>query len=138
MIKEEKNQDSMDIELPVHQLHNKVEIKFILFGVYISFFSVKSTPDLTNRDFVCNLSRIMVESFKYAISELPSASVCERVQVRNLSYENEFDLHLNEILSKTDFHMKGFALELGLKQRQRELGNGLLKHVDNLLINVIT
>ena len=63
----------------------------------------------------------------YAISELPSASVCERVQVRNLSYENEFDLHLNEILSKTDFHMKGFALELGLKQRQRELGNGLLK-----------
>ena len=46
--------------------------------------------------------------------------------MRNLSYENEFDLHLNEILSKTDFHMKGFALELGLKQRQRELGNGLL------------
>ena len=46
----------MGIELPVHQLHNKV--KFILFGLYISFFSVKLTPDLTNRDFVCNFGRI--------------------------------------------------------------------------------
>ena len=35
---------------------------------------------------------------QWAISELP--------------YENEFDLHLNELVSKTHFHMKGF--ELGL------------------------
>ena len=62
---------------------------------------------------------------KLAISELPCASVSKQVQVQNLSYENEFDLHLNELVSKTDFHMKGFALELVLKQRQRELGNGL-------------
>ena len=48
----------MGIELPVHQLQNNVEIKFILFGVYISFLSVKLTPDLTNRDFVCNFGRI--------------------------------------------------------------------------------
>ena len=47
--------------------------------------------------------------------------------MQNLSYENEFDLHLNELVSKTDFHMKGFALELVLKQRQRELGNDLLE-----------
>ena len=63
-----------------------------------------------------------------AISELPSASVSKRVQMQNLSYENEFDLHLNGLVSKTDFHMKGFALGLVLKQRQRELGNGLLRH----------
>ena len=43
------------------------------------------------------------------------------VQVQNLSYENEFDLHLNELLSKTYLRMKGFALGLVLKQRQREL-----------------
>ena len=46
----------------------------------------------------------------------------------NLSYENEFDLGLNELVRKTDFHMKDFALGLVLKQRQRELGNGLLQH----------
>ena len=31
-------------------------------------------------------------------------------------------LHVN----KTDFHMKGFALGLALKQRRKELGNRLL------------
>ena len=31
-------------------------------------------------------------------------SVSKRVHVRNLSYENEFDLHLNELVSKTHFH----------------------------------
>ena len=54
-----------------------------------------------------------------AISELPSASVSNRVQVRNLSYENEYDLHSNGLVSKTHFHMKGFALGLVLKQRQK-------------------
>ena len=39
--------------------------------------------------------------------------------MRNLSYENEYDLHSNGIVSKTHFHMKGFALGLGLKQRQK-------------------
>ena len=38
-----------------------------------------------------------------AISELPFVSVSKRVQVRNLSYENEFDLHLNELVIKTHF-----------------------------------
>ena len=41
---------------------------------------------------------------------------------------NEFDLHLNELVSKTDFHMKSFALGLVLKQRQREFGNDLLTY----------
>ena len=56
---------------------------------------------------------IVITSF--AISELPFASVSKQVQVRNLSYENEFDLHKNEFVSKTHFHIKGFALGLVLK-----------------------
>ena len=47
--------------------------------------------------------------------------------MRNPSYENEFDLHLNGLLSKTDLYMKGFARGLVLKQRQRDVGNGLAK-----------
>ena len=39
--------------------------------------------------------------------------------MKNLSYQNEFDLHFNRFVSKTDFHMKGFALGLVLKQRQK-------------------
>ena len=46
--------------------------------------------------------------------------------MQNLSYENEFHLQFNGLVSKTDFQMKGFGLGLVLKQRQRELGNGLL------------
>ena len=33
-------------------------------------------------------------------------------------YGNEFDLHEKELVSKTHFHMKGFAPGLVLKQRQ--------------------
>ena len=39
--------------------------------------------------------------------------------MRNLSYENEYDLHSNGLVSKTHFHVKGFALGLVLKQRQK-------------------
>ena len=35
------------------------------------------------------------------------------------SYENEFDLHENEHVSKTHFHVKGFAPGLVLKQRSK-------------------
>ena len=49
------------------------------------------------------------------------------VPVQNLSCENEFDLLLNKLVRKTDFHVKGFALGLVLKQRQTELGNGPIK-----------
>ena len=38
--------------------------------------------------------------------------------MQNLSYENLFDLHLNELVSETDLHMKGLTLGLVLKQRQ--------------------
>ena len=48
--------------------------------------------------------------------------------------QNEFDLHLNGLLSKTHFHIKGFAPELVLKQSQRELGNDLLYHDSYKLI----
>ena len=55
--------------------------------------------------------------------------------MQNLSYENEFDLHLNGLVTKTDSHMKGFAPGLVLKQRQRELGNGLLIDTCNNFIS---
>jgi len=42
-------------------------------------------------------------------SELPCASVSKRVFKLNLSYENEFDLHENEPVGGTHFHMNGFA-----------------------------
>ena len=37
----------------------------------------------------------------------------------NHSYENDFDLHENEIACRTHFHMKGFALRLVLKSRHK-------------------
>ena len=39
--------------------------------------------------------------------------------MRNLCYENDFDLHENEIACRTNFHMKSFALILALKQRHK-------------------
>ena len=39
--------------------------------------------------------------------------------MRNHSYENDFDLHENEIACRSHFHMKGFALRLVLKQRHK-------------------
>ena len=39
--------------------------------------------------------------------------------MRNHSYENEFDLHENELVGGTHFHMNGFALRLVLTRRQK-------------------
>ena len=39
--------------------------------------------------------------------------------MRNLSYEDDFDLYENETARRTHFHMKGFALRLALKQRHK-------------------
>ena len=48
-------------------------------------------------------------------------------QVHNLSYENEFYLHVNE----TRFHMNGYAPKLPLRKRsRREHENGLLSFAD--------
>ena len=41
------------------------------------------------------------------------------------SNENEFDLHENELVGGTHFHMNGFALRLVLTRRQKGLGHGL-------------
>ena len=45
--------------------------------------------------------------------------------MRNHSYENDFYLQEKETACRTHFHMKGFALSLGLKKRHERLGNGL-------------
>jgi len=39
--------------------------------------------------------------------------------VQNLSQDNEFDLHENEIVGRTHFHMNGFAQTLFLIQCQK-------------------
>jgi len=41
--------------------------------------------------------------------------------VQNLSYENEFDLHENEHVGGTHFHMNGFVRRLVLRQRQKAI-----------------
>ena len=50
---------------------------------------------------------------------VPFTSVSKRVQVRNQSYENEFYSQVYSNANQTHFHMKGFALGLVLKQRQK-------------------
>ena len=44
-----------------------------------------------------------------AIYELPRASVSKRVLEKNLSSKNEFDLHENETVGETHFHMNDFT-----------------------------
>ena len=39
--------------------------------------------------------------------------------MQNHSYEKDLDLHENESACRTHFHMKGFALRLVFKQRQK-------------------
>ena len=39
--------------------------------------------------------------------------------MKNLSYENEFDLHENEPVGGAHFHMNGFTRRLVLTQRQK-------------------
>ena len=56
--------------------------------------------------------------------------------MRNLSYENEYDLHSNGLVSKTHFHMKGFALGLVLKQRQKRTRKWPIVHVARLAQSV--
>ena len=43
------------------------------------------------------------------IFELPCVSVSKRFLLQNLSYEKDFDLHENETVGETHFHMNGFA-----------------------------
>ena len=65
------------------------------------------------------------------ISEFPCASISKRVKVRNHSYENDFDLHKNETARRTHFHMKGIALRLVLKQRQKRTRKWLIQDLHN-------
>ena len=46
--------------------------------------------------------------------------------MRNHSNENEFDLHENELVGGTHFHMNDFALRLVLTQRQKGTRKWLL------------
>ena len=44
--------------------------------------------------------------------------------MRNHSNENAFDLHENEPVGRTHFHMNGFALRLVLTRGLKGTGNG--------------
>ena len=58
--------------------------------------------------------------------------------MRNLSYENEYDLHSNGLVSKTHFHMKGFALGLVLKQRQKRTRKWPIANVIKIYIQLVS
>ena len=52
----------------------------------------------------------LCQSIKWAILELLCAYVSKQVHIQNLSYENEFNLHENELEDWRHFHMlNGFA-----------------------------
>jgi len=53
------------------------------------------------------------------MSEVPCASVSERVLVQNLSCENEFDFHENELVGETHFHRNVVERRLVLTPRQK-------------------
>jgi len=53
------------------------------------------------------LKQIPRERFQYTFSELPCASVSKRGLTKNLSYENEWDLHQNDLVGGTHFHTNG-------------------------------
>ena len=50
--------------------------------------------------------------------------------MRNHSYENDFDLHQNEIACRNHFHMKGFALRLGFQPRHKRTRKWPICHVE--------
>ena len=50
-------------------------------------------------------------------SDLPCASVSKRVVMQTLTYENEFDLHENELGCGTNYHLTAFVRRLVLIQR---------------------
>lgn len=58
--------------------------------------------------------------FKETTSEVPCASVSERVLVQNRFYENKFDLYEIEPVAGTHFYMNDFARRLVLTQRRKE------------------
>jgi len=95
-----------------------VEIKYaqiFVFGHYM-FTAQSFLPSLSDH----------LKNTKWAISELPCASVSKRVFLQNLSNENEFDLHENELVGETRFYMNGFVQRLDLTQKQKATRNVLL------------
>jgi len=85
-----------------------------------AFFDLRIVPDFAENTTVSNNEIFFGrKNRQLAISEMPQASVSERVFVRHHSYENEFrpQVHLYENKSQSHFHMKGFAPGLVLNQK---------------------
>ena len=60
-------------------------------------------------------------------------SVTKRVLVHNHSNENEFDLHLNNLVSETRYLMKGCAPALVLKHNLQ--GNWEMAYLDSFVFH---
>ena len=58
--------------------------------------------------------------------------------MRNHSYENDFYLHEKETGCRTPFHMKGFALKLGLKKRHKRTRKWPICNADFIKVVLLT
>ena len=92
-----------------------------------SVFKFLQVEELLFRDgFIAWTVRLTVEMrFQIGLNRpflFTVASVSKRHFVENSSYENKFDLHENEPVGGTHFHMNSFTLRLVLTQSR----NGLI------------
>jgi len=63
---------------------------------------------------------------------LPFASVLKQVLLQSCSYENDLDLHDNELIEETYFHKNGFAQLLILTQWQRATWKWLIARENDI------
>ena len=95
------------------------------FRVFCALLLLTFAPKfVANSDcFVQNRQRIHLPincgGTEFAGQQLTFASVSKRVHMRSLSYVNYFYSQVHSNANQTHFHMKGFALGLVLKQRQK-------------------
>ena len=58
--------------------------------------------------------------------------------MRNHSYDNDFDLHENEIACRSHFHLKGFELRLILKQRHKRTRKWPIDFYSRKILHVLS
>ena len=87
------------------------EMSTLTMGPKIFFVFTSLRRIILMLKFVCHVIE------KWAISELPFASVSKQVLVQKLSYENEFELHENEHLGENTFSYEWFRMETCLDTR---------------------
>ena len=74
------------------------------------------------------------------LSEFPSLALLksQRNVMLCLCFKTQMsDLHENELVGRTHFHINGIALRIVLTQKQRKLGNGILSLLSHFFIIII-